>query len=157
MSVNYNGVTDAIGTSAVVDIEWSENNGCVPIFLEWEITFNDVHLKGNLEKFVLYAQFYDMCVRNKVKITVNQMRKLTGNGPHPDDRGLMFVFEEDPARNQAIRISRLQSLKVFLLKKYAELGDETLVPDRKGCTGFLSKEEIDKMFPELADLASKAE
>ena len=130
---------------------------CVPIFLEWEITFNDVHLKGNLEKFVPYAQFYDMCVRNKVKITVNQMRKLTGNGPHPDDRGLMFVFEEDPGEKPEDKVIPPAIAKVFLLKKYAELGDETLVPDRKGCTGFLSKEEIDKLFPELADLASKAE
>ena len=130
---------------------------CVPIFLEWEITFNDVHLKGNLEKFVPYAQFYDMCVRNKVKITVNQMRKLTGNGPHPDDRGLMFVFEEDPGEKPEDKVIPPAIAKVFLLKKYQELGDETLVPDRKGCTGFLSKEEIDKMFPELADLASKAE
>ena len=130
---------------------------CVPIFLEWEITFNDVHLKGNLEKFVPYAQFYDMCVRNKVKITVNQMRKLTGNGPHPDDRGLMFVFEEDPGEKPEDKVIPPAIAKVFLLKKYAELGDETHVPDRKGCTGFLSKEEIDKMFPELADLASKAE
>ena len=130
---------------------------CVPIFLEWEIKFNDVHLKGNLEKFVPYAQFYDMCVRNQVKITVNQMRKLTGNGPHPDDRGLMFVFEEDPGERPEDKVIPPAIAKVFLLKKYAELGDETLVPDRKGCTGFLSKEEIDKMFPELADLASKAE
>lgn len=130
---------------------------CVPIFLEWEIIFNDVHLKGNLEKFVPYAQFYDMCVRNKVKITVNQMRKLTGNGPHPDDRGLMFVFEEDPGEKPEDKVIPPAIAKVFLLKKYAELGDETLVPDRKGCTGFLSKEEIDAMFPELADLASKAE
>jgi len=130
---------------------------CVPIFLEWEITFNDVHLKGNLEKFVPYAQFYDMCVRNKVKITVNQMRKLTGNGPHPDDRGLMFVFEEDPGEKPEDKVIPPAIAKVFLLKKYEQLGDETLVPDRKGCTGFLSKEEIDKMFPELADLASKAE
>ena len=130
---------------------------CVPIFLEWEITFNDVHLKGNLEKFVPYAQFYDMCVRNKVKITVNQMRRLTGNGPHPDDRGLLFVFEEDPGEKPEDKVIPPAIAKVFLLKKYAELGDETLVPDRKGCTGFLSKEEIDKMFPELADLASKAE
>ena len=130
---------------------------CVPIFLEWEITFNDVHLKGNLEKFVPYAQFYDMCVRNKVKITVNQMRKLTGNGPHPDDRGLMFVFEEDPGEKPEDKVIPPAIAKVFLLKKYAELGDETLVPDRKGCTGFLSKEEIDKLFPELADLANKAE
>jgi hypothetical protein len=130
---------------------------CVPIFLEWEITFNDVHLKGNLEKFVPYAQFYDMCVRNKVKITVNQMRKLTGNGPHPDDRGLMFVFEEDPGEKPEDKVIPPAIAKVFLLKKYEQLGDETLVPDRKGCTGFYSKEEIDKMFPELADLASKAE
>ena len=130
---------------------------CVPIFLEWEITFNDVHLKGNLEKFVPYAQFYDMCVRNKVKITVNQMRRLTGNGPHPDDRGLLFVFEEDPGEKPEDKVIPPAIAKVFLLKKYAELGDETLVPDRKGCTGFLSKEEIDKLFPELADLASKAE
>lgn len=130
---------------------------CVPIFLEWEITFNDVHLKGNLEKFVPYAQFYDMCVRNKVKITVNQMRKLTGNGPHPDDRGLMFVFEEDPGEKPGDKDIPPAIAKVFLLKKYAELGDETLVPDRKDCTGFLSKEEIDKLYPELADLASKAE
>lgn len=130
---------------------------CVPIFLEWEITFNDVHLKGNLEKFVPYAQFYDMCVRNRVKITVNQMRKLTGNGPHPDDRGLLFVFEEDPGEKPEDKVIPPAIAKVFLLKKYAELGDETLVPDRKGCTGFLSNEEIDKMFPELADLASKAE
>ena len=130
---------------------------CVPIFLEWEITFNDVHLKGNLEKFVPYAQFYDMCVRNKVKITVNQMRKLTGNGPHPDDRGLMFVFEEDPGEKPEDKVIPPAIAKVFLLKKYEQLGDETLVPDRKGCTGFLSKEEIDAMFPELADLASKAE
>ena len=129
----------------------------VPIFLEWEITFNDVHLKGNLEKFVPYAQFYDMCVRNKVKITVNQMRKLTGNGPHPDDRGLMFVFEEDPGEKPEDKVIPPAIAKVFLLKKYEQLGDETLVPDRKGCTGFLSKEEIDAMFPELADLASKAE
>ena len=130
---------------------------CVPIFLEWEITFNDVHLKGNLEKFVPYAQFYDMCVRNQVKITVNQMRKLTGNGPHPDDRGLMFVFEEDPGEKPEDKVIPPAIAKVFLLKKYAELGDESLVPDRKGCTGFLSKEEIDKLYPELADLASKAE
>lgn len=130
---------------------------CVPIFLEWEIIFNDVHLKGNLEKFVPYAQFYDMCVRNKVKITVNQMRKLTGNGPHPDDRGLMFVFEEDPGEKPEDKVIPPAIAKVFLLKKYEQLGDESLVPDRKGCTGFLSKEEIDKMFPELADLASKAE
>lgn len=130
---------------------------CVPIFLEWEITFNDVHLKGNLEKFVPYAQFYDMCVRNRVKITVNQMRKLTGNGPHPDDRGLMFVFEEDPGEKPEDKVIPPAIAKVFLLKKYEQLGDESLVPDRKGCTGFLSKEEIDKMFPELADLASKAE
>lgn len=129
----------------------------VPIFLEWEIKFNDVHLKGNLEKFVPYAQFYDMCVRNKVKITVNQMRKLTGNGPHPDDRGLMFVFEEDPGEKPEDKVIPPAIAKVFLLKKYEQLGDESLVPDRKGCTGFLSKEEIDKMFPELADLASKAE
>ena len=129
----------------------------VPIFLEWEITFNDVYLKGSLEKFVPYAQFYDMCVRNKVKITVNQMRKLTGNGPHPDDRGLMFVFEEDPGEKPEDKDIPPAIAKAFLLKKYAELGDETLVPDRKGCTGFLSKEEIDKLFPELADLASKAE
>jgi hypothetical protein len=130
---------------------------CVPIFLQWEIEFNDVHLKGNLEKFVPYAQFYDMCVRNKVKITVNQMRKLTGNGPHPDDRGLMFVFEEDPGEKPEDKVIPPAIAKVFLLKKYEQLGDETLVPDRKGCPGFLSKEEIDKMFPELADLASKAE
>ena len=130
---------------------------CVPIFLEWEIIFNDVHLKGNLEKFVPYAQFYDMCVRNKVKITVNQMRKLTGNGPHPDSRGTLFVFEEDPGEKPGDKDIPPVIAKVFLLKKYAELGDETLVPDRKGCTGFLSKEEIDKLFPELADLASKAE
>ena len=130
---------------------------CVPIFLEWEITFNDVHLKGNLEKFVPYAQFYDMCVRNKVKITVNQMRKLTGNGPHPDDRGLMFVFEEDPGEKPEDKVIPPAIAKVFLLNKYEQLGNETLVPDRKGCTGFLSKEEINKMFPELADLASKAE
>lgn len=129
---------------------------CVPIFLEWEITFNDVHLKGNLEKFVPYAQFYDMCVRNQVKITVNQMRKLTGNGPHPDDRGLMFVFEEDPGEKPEDKVIPPAIAKVFLLKKYEQFGDETLVPDRKGCTGFLSKEEIDKLFPELADLASKA-
>lgn len=128
----------------------------VPIFLEWEITFNDVHLKGNLEKFVPYAQFYDMCVRNKVKITVNQMRKLTGNGPHPDDRGLMFVFEEDPGEKPEDKVIPPAIAKVFLLKKYEQFGDETLVPDRKGCTGFLSKEEIDAMFPELADLVSKA-
>ena len=128
----------------------------VPIFLEWEIIFNDVHLKGNLEKFVPYAQFYDMCVRNRVKITVNQMRKLTGNGPHPDDRGLLFVFEEDPGEKPEDKVIPPAIAKVFLLKKYAELGDETLVPDRKGCTGFYSKEEIDAMFPELADLASKA-
>lgn len=126
-------------------------------YLEWEIKFNDVHLKGNLEKFVPYAQFYDMCVRNKVKITVNQMRKLTGNGPHPDDRGLMFVFEEDPGEKPEDKVIPPAIAKVFLLKKYEQLGDETLVPDRKGCPGFLSKEEIDKMFPELADLASKAE
>ena len=130
---------------------------CVPIFLEWEIIFNDVHLKGNLEKFVPYAQFYDMCVRNKVKITVNQMRKLTGNGPHPDDRGLMFVFEEDPGEKPEDKVIPPAIAKVFLLKKYEQFGDETLAPDRKGCTGFLSKEEIDAMFPELADLASKAE
>lgn len=130
---------------------------CVPIFLEWEITFNDVHLKGNLEKFVPYAQFYDMCVRNQVKITVNQMRKLTGNGPHPDDRGLMFVYEEGPGEKPEDKVIPPAIAKVFLLKKYEQFGDETLVPDRKGCTGFLSKEEIDKMFPELADLASKAE
>ena len=130
---------------------------CVPIFLEWEIIFNDVHLKGNLEKFVPYAQFYDMCVRNKVKITVNQMRRLTGNGPHPDDRGLLFVFEEDPGEKPEDKVIPPAIAKVFLLKKYEQFGNETLVPDRKGCTGFLSKEEIDKMFPELADLASKAE
>jgi len=130
---------------------------CVPIFLEWEITFNDVHLKGNLEKFVPYAQFYDMCVRNKVKITVNQMRKLTGNGPHPDSRGTLFVFEEDPGEKPEDKVIPPAIAKVFLLKKYEQLGDESYVPDRKGCTGFLSKEEIDKMFPELADLASKAE
>lgn len=126
-------------------------------YLEWEIKFNDVHLKGNLEKFVPYAQFYDMCVRNKVKITVNQMRKLTGNGPHPDDRGLMFVFEEDPGEKPEDKVIPPAIAKVFLLKKYEQLGDETLVPDRKGCPGFYSKEEIDAMFPELADLASKAE
>lgn len=130
---------------------------CVPIFLQWEIEFNDVYLKGNLEKFVPYAQFYDMCVRNQVKITVNQMRKLTGNGPHPDDRGTMFVYEDDPGEQPGDKVIPPAIAKVFLLKKYQELGDESLVPDRKGCTGFLSKEEIDKLYPELADLASKAE
>lgn len=138
----------------------------VPIFLEWEIKFNDVHLKGNLEKFVPYAAFYDMCVRNKVKITVNQMRKLTGNGPHQDERGEMFVFEEDPGEKEGDNVIPPAIGKVFLLKKYEQYGDETLAdfaPElkdlifRKGCTGFLPKEEIDKMFPELALLASKAE
>lgn len=139
---------------------------CVPIFLEWEIKFNDVHLKGNLEKFVPYAAFYDMCVRNKVKITVNQMRKLTGNGPHQDERGKLFVYEEDPGERPGDSVIPPAIGKVFLLKKYEQYGDETLAevaPElahlvaRKGCTGFLPKEEIDKMFPELAELASKAE
>lgn len=128
-------------------------------YLEWEIKFNEQYLKGSLQQFVPFAPFYDICVRNRIKVTVNQMRALAAGKEHrhPDDRGLMFVFEEDPGEKPEDKVIPPAIAKVFLLNKYEQLGNETLVPDRKGCTGFLSKEEIDKMFPELADLASKAE
>ena len=121
-------------------------------YLEWEIKFNEKYLKGSLQPFVMYAPFWDICIRNKVKVTVNQLRKLTGNGPHPDDRGNLFVFEEAPELPTDKDIPKAIAV-VFAQRKIQELGDKSLVEGRE--SGGMSLEEIKKAYPELFELAEK--
>lgn len=137
----------------------------VPIYLEWEIKFNEQYLKGSLAQFVAFAPFYDICVRNKIKVTVNQMRALAAGKEHrhPDDRlvaleqrassrGDLFVYDEAPDEPEDSKVP--QAIAIYYVRvKALELGDETLVPDRKGCTGFLSFDQIKAQFPKLFDEA----
>ena len=130
----------------------------VPIYLEWEIKFNNEYLKGSLQRFVPFAEFWDVCVRNKVKITVNQLRKLAGDGAHPDgldpsravNRGELFVFEDAPDEPGDSQVPQAIG-KVFWDRKVKELGNADLVEGRE--SGGLSLEELKKEFPELAKLA----
>ena len=135
----------------------------VPIYLEWEIKFNEQYLKGSLAQFVPFAPFYDICVRNRIKVTVNQMRALAAGKEHrhPDDRakalnqressrGDLFVYDEAPAEPGDDQIPK-EIAAYYAELKIQELGDKSLVPGRE--SGGLSLEKIQAMFPELFNLA----
>ena len=135
----------------------------VPIYLEWEIKFNEQYLKGSLAQFVAFAPFYDICVRNKIKVTVNQMRALAAGKEHrhPDDRavalnqratsrGDLYVYEDAPDELGDDQIPK-EVAQYYAQLKIDELGDKSLVPGRE--SGGLSLEKIQAMFPELFNLA----
>lgn len=132
-------------------------------YLEWEIKFNEKYLKGSLQPFVMYAEFWNICVQRQVKITVNQLRALAAGKEHrhPDDRevalgqratsrGDLFVYEEAPDEPGDTQIPK-EIAQYYAQLKIQELGDKSLVPGRE--SGGLSLEEIQAMFPELFDLA----
>lgn len=137
----------------------------VPIYLEWEIKFNEQYLKGSLQPFVMYAEFWNICVQRQVKITVNQLRALAAGKehPHPDDnaiklgqrepgtsRGGLFVFAEveDEPGDSVIP----QPVAIYYVGvKVRELGDKSLVEGRE--SGGLPFDAIKAQFLELFDEA----
>lgn len=134
-------------------------------YLEWEIKFNEKYLKGSLQPFVMYAEFWNICVQRQVKITVNQLRALAAGKEHlhPDDnaiklgqrepgtsRGDLFVFAEvaDEPGDSVIP----QPVAIYYVGvKVRELGDKSLVKGR--VDGGLSFDQIKERFPELFDEA----
>ncbi len=138
----------------------------VPIYLEWEIKFNEQYLKGSLAQFVPFAPFYDICVRNKIKVTVNQLRSLAAGKPHPHpdhrlvaaglipkSRGDMFVFEDDPGELPTDNDIPKEIAAFYAQKMIEKLGNADLVEGRE--SGGMSLDEIKKAFPELFELAEK--
>lgn len=134
-------------------------------YLEWEIQFNEKYLKGSLQPFVMYAEFWNICVQRQVKITVNQLRALAAGKEHlhPDDnairlgqrepgtsRGDLFVFAEvaDEPGDSVIP----QPVAIYYVGvKVRELGDKSLVKGR--VDGGLPFDQIKERFPELFDEA----
>lgn len=130
-------------------------------YLEWEIQFNEKYLKGSLQPFVMYAEFWNICVQRQVKITVNQLRALAAGREHlhPDDnaiklglrppgtsRGELFVFMEAPDEPGDSVIP--QPVAVYYVNlKVKELGDKSLVKGR--VDGGLPFDKIKERFPEL--------
>lgn len=138
----------------------------VPIYLEWEIKFNEQYLKGSLAQFVPFALFWDICVKNKVKVTVNQLRSLAAGKPHPHpdhrlvaaglipkSRGDMFVFEDDPGELPTDNDIPKEIAAFYAQKMIEKLGNADLVQGRE--SGGMSLEEIRKAFSELFELAEK--
>lgn len=135
----------------------------IRVYLPWEIEFNKKYLKGNLQKFVPYAAFLKLCIEEKYPVTVNQLRELAAGEEHfhPDknaikyglrpaelgDRGERFVFEEvegdEPDDNKIPEAV----IMIYRDLKLKELGDKTINEKRE--FGGLSREEIEKMFPDL--------
>lgn len=137
----------------------------VPIYLEWEIKFNDKYLKGNLQRFVPFAPFWDICVRNQVKITVRQMRALAAGAPHPhpDDnaialgkrepgtsRGDLFVYMDAPDEPDDGKIP-VEVAVYYAMLKTKELGDSSILKGRE--SGGLSFDEIKAEYADLFGMA----
>ncbi len=137
----------------------------VPIYLEWEIKFNEKYLKGSLHQFVPFALFWDICVRNQVKITVRQMRALAAGAPHPhpDDnaialgkrppgtsRGDLFVYMDAPDELDDDKIP-VEVAVYYAMVKTKELGDKSIIKGRE--SGGMTFDEIRAEFLDLFQMA----
>ncbi len=134
-------------------------------YLEWEIKFNEKYLKGSLQPFVMYAEFWNICVQRHVKITVNQLRALAAGKEHrhPDDnaiklgqrepgtsRGDLFVFMEAPDEPDDDKIP-VQVAAYYAMLKTKELGDKSILKGRE--SGGLPFDKIKAEYSELFGMA----
>lgn len=135
----------------------------VPIYLEWEIKFNEKYLKGSLHQFVPFALFWDICVKNKVKVTVNQLRSLAAGKPHPhpDDRavalglrqssrGDLYVYLDAPDEPGDDQIP-VEIAVYYAMLKTKELGGKGIIKGRE--SGGMTFEQIRAEFLDLFQMA----
>lgn len=131
----------------------------VPVFLEWEIVFGGDYLKQGYERFIALSSFWDICIRNKVKITVNRMRAMCGVGVHPDSRdetrqvqrGNLYVYEDNPGDEDADKVIPAEVAKIFWQLKLDEFANVKY--GGKMIEGGLTLDEMKEKFPLLAELA----
>lgn len=118
----------------------------IQLFLQWEIRMKLDYLHEPINRFTANTDAYSAAIAAQLPITVNQFRRDLGLNPHPDERGEMFVWQEniDKAGDNTIPDGLLNLLWMQLLDQ-----------ESKKLEGGKTVEQLAALYPELYAEVSK--
>lgn len=129
------------------------------LYLPWEIRFNAVYLKRGFSKFEMHAPFFDVLIKYRIPITLDQLRDWLGDGLHPDkytspddNRGSSYVYDLHIARDGD------DVIPPGISSKFWKDLVEKLVSKEEGGkveSGGISLADLKAVYPELSTQAEK--
>lgn len=129
------------------------------LYLPWEIRFNAVYLKRGFSKFEAHASFFDVLIKYRIPITLDQLRDWLGDGLHPDNRispdnnrGSKYVYDLHEPRDGDDVIPPGISLAFW--SKLVE-NNVSEADGGKVQSGGMSLKDLQAQYPELSAQAEK--